>query len=51
MGKLVKLEDEAFLKIVTGQKNLNYFDEFVATWKKTGGSDITKEVTEAIKEK
>ncbi|MBT2755846.1 extracellular solute-binding protein [Mesobacillus foraminis] len=48
-ANLVKLEDEAFLKIVTGQEDLDYFDEFVSTWKKTGGSDITKEVSQAIK--
>ena len=46
---LVKLEDEAFLKIVTGEEDVAYFDEFVETWKKTGGNDITKEVSEAIK--
>lgn len=50
-ANLVKLEDEAFLKIVTGDKDLDYFDKFVDTWEKTGGSDITKEVSEAIKEK
>lgn len=50
-ANLVKLEDEAFLKIVTGEEDLDYFDEFVDTWKKTGGSDITKEVSESIKGK
>jgi putative aldouronate transport system substrate-binding protein len=50
-SNLVKLEDEAFLKIVTGEEELDYFDKFVDTWKKTGGSDITKEVSESIKEK
>jgi putative aldouronate transport system substrate-binding protein len=50
-ANLTKLEDEAFLKIVTGEKNLDYFDKFVENWKKTGGSDITKEVSEDIKEK
>lgn len=49
MANLVKLEDEAFLKIVTGQVGLDYFDSFVSTWKKTGGDEITKEVAEAIK--
>jgi putative aldouronate transport system substrate-binding protein len=50
-ANLTKLEDEAFLKIVTGEKDLDYFDKFVENWKKTGGSDITKEVSDAIKEK
>ncbi|WP_438349799.1 ABC transporter substrate-binding protein [Paenibacillus sp. FA6] len=48
---LVKLEDETFLKIVTGQESLDYFDSFVNTWNKTGGSEITNEIAEAIKEK
>jgi len=50
-ANLTKLEDEAFLKIVTGEKDLDYFDKFVENWKKTGGTEITKEVSEAIKEK
>ncbi|MWV42183.1 extracellular solute-binding protein [Paenibacillus sp. HJL G12] len=50
-ANLVKLEDETFLKIVTGQESLDYFDTFVSTWNKTGGNDITKEVAEAIKQK
>jgi putative aldouronate transport system substrate-binding protein len=50
-ANLTKLEDETFLKIVTGEKDLNYFDKFVENWKKTGGTEITKEVSEAIKEK
>lgn len=49
-ANLVKLEDEAFLKIVMGEEPLSYFDTFVDTWNKTGGSDITKEVAEAIQE-
>jgi len=47
---LVKLEDEAFLKIVTGEEDIDYFDEFVETWKNTGGDEITQEVVEAIKQ-
>lgn len=48
-ANLQKLQDEAFLKIVTGQESINDFDKFVATWKSTGGDQITKEVEEAIK--
>ncbi|WP_017686988.1 extracellular solute-binding protein [Paenibacillus sp. PAMC 26794] len=48
---LVKLEDEAFLKIVMGEEPLSYFDTFVDTWNRTGGSDITNEVTQAIMNK
>lgn len=48
-ANLVKLEDEAFLKILMGDEGIDYFDEFVSTWKKTGGDEITKEVAEAVK--
>ena len=33
-----------YLKIITGEQSIDYFDEFVKTWKSTGGDDITKEV-------
>jgi putative aldouronate transport system substrate-binding protein len=46
---LQKLQDQAFLKIVTGESSIDSFDEFVQTWKSTGGDEITKEVEQAIK--
>lgn len=46
---LQKLQDQAFLKIVTGEASIDSFDEFVQTWKSTGGDEITKEVEQAIK--
>jgi putative aldouronate transport system substrate-binding protein len=48
-ANLQKLQDETFLKIVTGEASIDSFDDFVATWKSTGGEEITKEVEEAIK--
>lgn len=48
-ANLQKLQDETFLKIVTGEASIDSFDEFVRTWKSTGGDQITKEVEEAIK--
>ncbi|WP_010239836.1 extracellular solute-binding protein [Clostridium arbusti] len=48
-ANLQTLQDETFLKIVTGQEPISDFDKFVATWKSTGGDQITKEVEEAIK--
>lgn len=48
-ANLQKLQDETFLKIVTGEAPVDSFDEFVSTWKSTGGDQITKEVEEAIK--
>lgn len=48
---LSKLEQEMYLKIITGEKPVDYFDEFVKTWKDTGGDEITQEVNDAIKQK
>lgn len=41
---LTKLENETFLKIITGNAPLESFDDFVAQWKKQGGDEITQEV-------
>lgn len=46
---LSKMESETMLKIVTGEKPVEYFDEFASTWKTAGGDVITQEVAEAIK--
>ena len=43
-ANLEKLEIETFVKIITGEKSVDYFDEFVTTWNQMGGEDITKEV-------
>lgn len=42
--KLRELEDETFLKIVTGVEEIDTFDDFVLQWKEKGGDKITKEV-------
>ena len=41
---LEKLEDEAFLQIIIGDKSIDEFDAFVAQWKSLGGDDITAEL-------
>ncbi len=46
--KLESMEKETYLKIVTGEEPLSYFDAFVREWKKQGGSRITKEVADAL---
>lgn len=46
---LKKLEKQAYLEIVTGQKPLSYFDEFVKEWEAQGGKEITREVSEKIR--
>ena len=33
-----------FTKIITGAESPDTFDEYVATWKRLGGDDITAEV-------
>ena len=45
---LTKLENEAFLKIITGNAPLDSFDDFVEQWKKQGGDEITKEVQQEV---
>lgn len=45
MPQLVKLEAEAFTKIIQGAP-IEEFEQFVADWKKTGGDEITKAVND-----
>jgi putative aldouronate transport system substrate-binding protein len=47
-ANLDKLEEEALLKIIVGEKPLEYYDEFVDNWYSQGGTDITEEVKEAV---
>ncbi|MDO3412522.1 extracellular solute-binding protein [Saccharibacillus sp. CPCC 101409] len=48
-SNLDKLENETFLKIITGTSPLDEFDKFVTTWKSIGGDAVSKEVAEAVK--
>ena len=43
---LMKLNDESLISIISGEKPLSFFDEYVAQWKKLGGDKITKEVND-----
>jgi putative aldouronate transport system substrate-binding protein len=43
---LQKLEEETYAGIITGQKPLSAFDDFVAQWKKLGGDQVIQEVNE-----
>ncbi|MDN6899508.1 ABC transporter substrate-binding protein [Oenococcus sicerae] len=45
------LEDETFLKIVTGEESINKFSKFVHQWNQQGGAQITKEVSTAVGKK
>ena len=46
-----ELEKKAYLEIVTGQKPLSYFDEFVKEWNRQGGEKIRGEVAQELKGK
>lgn len=48
-ANLQKLEMESYVRIITGDKPLDYFDSFVEDWKKQGGDKVTAEVNAAIK--
>jgi hypothetical protein len=45
---LCESENEIYLQIVTGDKNISYFDVFVNKWKTGGGNKITKEVNSEL---
>lgn len=47
-ASLEKLEMQAILKIIVGEEDLDYFDQFVSEWTSAGGDIITEEVNEAI---
>ena len=38
------------LKIIVGEEDLDYFDQFVSEWTGAGGDIITEEVNEAIRQ-
>ena len=46
-----ELEKKAYLEIVTRQKPLSYFDEFVKEWNRQGGEKIRGEVAQELKGK
>ncbi|HZG57544.1 hypothetical protein [Paenibacillus sp.] len=46
---LDKLETDAFLKIITGEQPLDYFETFAEEWKRMGGEDILNEIAETMK--
>lgn len=41
-----KILDEGIVAIITGQKDISYFDEMVKAWKSAGGDTLTKEANE-----
>jgi putative aldouronate transport system substrate-binding protein len=47
-GALFTLETETIVQIISGQRPVSYFDEFVRTWKSSGGDIITREVSDIV---
>lgn len=45
-GDLWKLQQEAYVSIITGDKPVSYFDDFVKQWNAQGGSTIVKEAND-----
>jgi putative aldouronate transport system substrate-binding protein len=45
---LLDLRNTAFLQIISGEKPIDYFDEFVEQWHNLGGEIITQEVNEIV---
>jgi hypothetical protein len=43
---LITMESEFMLSIITGEKPIEAFDEYVANWKSGGGDQIIAEVNE-----
>lgn len=48
--QLKEIENNAYLRIVTGQADISYFDTFVEEWEKKGGLTITREVNKCLNE-
>ena len=46
--KLRELENQAYLKIISGEEDISYFDTFVEEWKAGGGEQILREVEEKL---
>lgn len=44
MPELQKLEDEYYIKIIIGEKPLDAFEEFVETWKQSGGDAVAADI-------
>ena len=46
--RLKELESNVYLRIITGQVSVDFFDKFVQEWENLGGTTISKEVEETI---
>lgn len=48
-AELLALEKKAYLEIISGERELDYFDGFVEEWMEKGGEKITQEVACSLK--
>ncbi len=49
-ANLEKLEEETFIKIVTGDLDVESgFEQFTASWREQGGTQIIQEISEQLK--
>ncbi len=48
-ANLNKLEEETFIKIITGALSIDQFDKFVTDWKAQGGDQIAQELADRLK--
>ncbi|MCI3926983.1 extracellular solute-binding protein [Paenibacillus sp. TRM 82003] len=42
-AELIKMRDETYISIITGDKPIDHFDEFVEKWYAAGGEQLTEE--------
>lgn len=50
-ANLQKLEEETFIKLVTGDLPMDEFDRFVSQWKEQGGAQILAEIDALLKDR
>ncbi|RAV14164.1 extracellular solute-binding protein [Paenibacillus contaminans] len=46
LAELNKMREQYYISIITGDKPIDAFDEFVAKWKSSGGDQLTKEAND-----
>lgn len=48
-AELIKIRDEAIVAIITGDKPLDYFEEYVQIYMAAGGKEVEDEANEYYK--
>jgi putative aldouronate transport system substrate-binding protein len=49
-AQVAKIEEETFIKFVTGEESIDNFDGYVEKWNQQGGQAILDEMSTIIKE-